>query len=117
MVRHARGPHVELEDQLCVFSGAAGERSPDRMDSLVWSLSPFLDHDFNLTGKPRPPGVRRWAAAAELERMTADPATRFRTRPGGYDPDRDERDAWSADSFAPRDDDGRPERPNVRAWH
>ena len=118
MVRHARGPHVELEDQLCVFSGAAGERSPDRMDSLVWSLSPFLDHDFNLTGRPRPPGPRRWAVSAELEAMTADPAARMRQRTGGYDPDRDERgDGWnSPESWAPQDDDGRPERPNVRAW-
>jgi phage terminase large subunit-like protein len=29
----------ELEDQLCSYTGAAGESSPDRLDALVWGLS------------------------------------------------------------------------------
>jgi predicted phage terminase large subunit-like protein len=119
IVRHANGPHVDLEDQLCVFSGAAGERSPDRMDSLVWSLSPFLDHDFDLSGRPRAPGVRRWAVAADLENLTRDPT---RKRPERMTPreldDQQERDrSWGLDSFAPQDDDRRPGRSNVHAWH
>lgn len=33
------GPHDVLEDQLCSFSGAPGEPSPDRLDALVWALT------------------------------------------------------------------------------
>lgn len=40
---HALG---ELEDQMSMFSGAAGEKSPDRLDSLVWALTPFLGYPF-----------------------------------------------------------------------
>lgn len=29
----------ELEDQLCSYTGAPGEDSPDRLDALVWALS------------------------------------------------------------------------------
>jgi phage terminase large subunit-like protein len=32
-------PHPELEDQMCSYTGAAGEESPDRLDALVWGLS------------------------------------------------------------------------------
>jgi hypothetical protein len=113
IIHHARGPHVELEDQLVTFTGAAGERSPDRLDSAVWAVSPFLDHDFDLSASRRPPGPRQWAVHGELERMTQDPAARMRARPGQ---DYDREDNWSADSFAPQADDGRPDRPNVRSW-
>ena len=113
IVRHARGPHVELEDQMVTFTGAAGERSPDRLDSAVWAISPFLDHDFDLPASRRPAGPRRWAVSEDLERLTED---RSRRRPGGPD-DRDRRDGWdSPDAWAPQDDDGRPDRPNVRTW-
>jgi phage terminase large subunit-like protein len=36
-VRHA-GVFRELEDEMCAF-GAAGERSPDRVDALVWAVT------------------------------------------------------------------------------
>lgn len=113
IIRHARGPHVELEDQLVTFTGAAGERSPDRLDSAVWACSPFLDHDFDVSASRRPPGPRHWAVHDELERMTQDPSARMRARLGQ---DYDREDNWSADSFAPQADDGRPDRPNVRSW-
>ena len=112
IISHARGPHVELEDQMVTFTGAVGERSPDRLDSMVWACSPFLDHDFDLSASRRPPGPRRWAVHDELERMGQDPAARMRARLGDYARE----DNWSPDSWAPQDDDGRPERPNVRAW-
>jgi len=32
-------PYPELEDQMCSYTGAAGEESPDRLDALVWGLS------------------------------------------------------------------------------
>src|ERR1017187_3620257 len=37
VVRHL-GPFVDLEDQMATFTGAARERSPDRLDSCVWSM-------------------------------------------------------------------------------
>lgn len=36
----------ELEDQMCSFTAAAGEKSPDRLDSLVWAITPFLNYSF-----------------------------------------------------------------------
>src|SRR3989304_2541320 len=32
-------PFPDLEDQLCSYSGAPGEESPDRLDALVWGLA------------------------------------------------------------------------------
>jgi phage terminase large subunit-like protein len=46
LVRHA-GVFRELEDELCAF-GAEGERSPDRVDALVWAVA-------SLTRKPGAP--------------------------------------------------------------
>lgn len=31
-----------LEDQMCSFTGEAGEASPDRVDALVWGLTELL---------------------------------------------------------------------------
>lgn len=44
-VRHV-GVHELLEDQMCNWTGAPGEQSPDRLDSLVWSLVPFMEASF-----------------------------------------------------------------------
>lgn len=41
---HFVGSHPEVEDQLCSWVGAAGEKSPDRMDALVWAVTKFLRH-------------------------------------------------------------------------
>jgi phage terminase large subunit-like protein len=120
VVRHVNGPHVELEDQLVTFTGAAGERSPDRLDSLVWACTPFLDHDFDFSGIPHVPGGRRYALSDELDAMTRDPADRYRRRSAApqqrTEPHAGRRGGWDTDSFAPADDDGRPARPNVHAW-
>jgi phage terminase large subunit-like protein len=113
VVRHVNGPHVDLEDQMVTFVGGPGERSPDRLDSLVWSITPHLNRDFDFSGRPRPPGVRKYAAAADLESAGRDPRARRMTPHMREQAERRE-DSWSLDSFAPQDD--RPRRPNVRAW-
>jgi predicted phage terminase large subunit-like protein len=108
VVRHVRPPgaaddHLtELEDQLVTFTGAAGERSPDRLDSLTWALSPYKDRSF--TGSPLArPVPRPWAAQREMGRLyggslpaaaPARPLVRNPARAG----------SWDLDSFAPRDD-------------
>ena len=51
----------ELEDQMCSFTGASDEKSPDRLDSLVWAIFPFLHHSFGKTG-PHKPRVHNWNA-------------------------------------------------------
>ena len=35
-------PYPELEDQMCSYTGAPGEDSPDRMDALVWALTEIM---------------------------------------------------------------------------
>lgn len=35
-------PFPELEDQMCSYTGAPGEESPDRMDALVWALTEVM---------------------------------------------------------------------------
>ncbi len=41
---HFIGQHPEVEDQLTTWIGAAGEKSPDRMDAVVWGVTHFLRH-------------------------------------------------------------------------
>lgn len=50
----------ELEDQMCSFTAAVGEKSPDRLDSLVWAIFPFLNYSFGNPGYKRPKS-RDWA--------------------------------------------------------
>ena len=38
-VHHVGGNLKELEDELTGYTGAPGEKSPDRLDALVWALS------------------------------------------------------------------------------
>ena len=38
-VHHVGGNLKELEDELTSFTGAPGEKSPDRLDALVWGLT------------------------------------------------------------------------------
>lgn len=123
VVRHAGGPFVELEDQQCSFTGSAGERSPDRLDSLVFSLHPFLNASFGPPGKP---GVRKWAGSQELDAIAATEDSQMRRRlrgahGGAYNGQETPPDApWDLDGFGPQDDEqAHPEngrRGNVRAW-
>jgi phage terminase large subunit-like protein len=39
---HHVGSFPELEDEMCGWSPQAGEKSPDRMDALVWAVTDLL---------------------------------------------------------------------------
>lgn len=113
---------VELEDQMVTFTGAAGERSPDRLDSLTWGATPFLNASF---GPPGQAGVRKWAGSAELDAVGQTEDSQMRRRlagaHGGAFSQRDtpEDAPWDLDGFSPSDDEqARPggRRNNVRAW-
>jgi phage terminase large subunit-like protein len=115
VVRHAGGPFVELEDQQCSFTGSQGERSPDRLDSLVFALHPFLNASFGLLGAA---SIRKWAGQVELDDMGTGEETKaarrmreIAGRAGGT-----EDSPWDLDGFGPQDEgDARP-RNNVRTW-
>jgi len=140
LVRHCRMPDgfgpdgqpqyagmIDLEDQMVTFLGAQGERSPDRLDSLVWALDPFKQVSF---GPPVPAGKREWAreegelldaAGGDLD-MPRDPQRRTRAderlasaHGGLFDRGGD----WGLDDFEPRDDQPPPgaRRPGkVHSW-
>ena len=101
---------------MVTFVGSPGERSPDRLDSLVWACTPFLDYDFDFSGKPRVTGARNWASSADLDAIGRDRTARARERLTRPDQQSQRRsDPWDEDSFAPQDD-PRPTRRNVRSW-
>lgn len=126
---------TELEDQMCTFTGAKDEKSPDRLDSLVWACHPFLEMTFGPVERAH---VAKWARnggeladAVPLERERGvDPIA-------APDPEDDRvavprgvrrmqlQQAAAADGFGdldawgPRDPDDAPEhgrRDNVRSW-
>ena len=118
---------VDLEDQMCSFTGAQGERSPDRLDSLVWACHPYLTTWF---GPPVPAGKREWSQADDLDTGTdlTDRLPEFARRKddtrarkrlaeahgGAYDAEQD----WGLDTFAPQEQ-KTPEpgtSPNRRDW-
>jgi phage terminase large subunit-like protein len=107
----------ELEDQMATFTGATGERSPDRLDSLVWAVTPYLRHTF---GPPGRHGPRDWAFMTEVNQWTRPPGAQLARRlagahGGAYAGER----KWSLDDFAPADDDQATRqgpRANVKAW-
>ncbi len=43
---HHIGHHPVLEDQMTSFTGASGERSPDRLDALVWVVTELIGYGF-----------------------------------------------------------------------
>ena len=117
----------ELEDQMCSFTGAAGERSPDRLDSLVWGCHLFLDAWY---GPPVKGGKREWIRSDVLDTgvpvdgaladvTAAAPRRRADQRlseahGGAYD-----QSVWANEDFAPQDDEqDRPSKgsANVRQW-
>jgi phage terminase large subunit-like protein len=107
----------ELEDAMATFTGAAGEKSPDRLDSLVWGASKFLRETW---GPPGAPGVRKWASSQAL----ADTVSTEEARGHRKMRDVQERavkgieDApWDLDGFGPQDDSETPARHNnVKQW-
>jgi phage terminase large subunit-like protein len=120
VVRHVNGPFVELEDQMCTFTGASNERSPDRLDSLVWSATPLLDAASGFGTRTRPNTARPYAIQSVLDSMTTSQEDRIRRRltstkaPEGYSDDR--RHDWTIESFAPQDDTSYRARPRVRLY-
>lgn len=43
-VIHHVGDHPDLEDQMCNFTGAKGEASPDRLDAMVWGVRHLMGY-------------------------------------------------------------------------
>jgi phage terminase large subunit-like protein len=106
----------ELEDCMATFTGGAGEKSPDRLDSLVWAASKFLRETF---GAPGAPGVRQWAGAQNLSEMGVSEETKAHRRMreiAGRGTEGLEDAPWDLDGFAPGDEQDRPTRGNVRSW-
>ena len=102
---------------MCCFVGAARDRSPDRLDSLTWSCTPFLNYDLGFPD-PYKLGAKRWAQSRELDAM-AGSQTLFRRRviAGNYGENTTRQPgAWDLDTFAPQDDTGQGSRPNVKQW-
>lgn len=58
---HFVGSHAEVEDQLCSWVGAAGEKSPDRMDAVVWGVTHFLGHTLEAPDENDPDGAYAYA--------------------------------------------------------
>jgi len=52
LVRHA-GKFEALEEEMCSYTGATGEKSPDRLDALVWAVGELM------LRPSRHPGLRR----------------------------------------------------------
>jgi phage terminase large subunit-like protein len=106
----------ELEDCMATFTGGAGEKSPDRLDSLVWAAHRFLRETFGIPGSP---GVRKWAGAQQLDDMGVNDETKahrrmreIQGRAAGVPEDA----PWDLDGFGPQDEPERPTRGNVRSW-
>jgi phage terminase large subunit-like protein len=113
VTRHChREGMIELEDQMATFTGAQGEKSPDRLDSLVWALSGYLNTDF---GRPVSATYRKWALAEGLELIGKDQWQVLRERRlasahGGMYGDQ----GWDLDSFAPGADEEDQDAPAQR---
>jgi phage terminase large subunit-like protein len=113
----------ELEDQMATFTGAAGERSPDRLDSLVWAASPLLRTSF---GAPVPAKAAHYQQSDEeaeypgIDKMTADTGRTSAERKMREIHDRARGQSWEVDTFAPQVPDGDGDRPpasgNVHKW-
>lgn len=107
ITHHDTTRFTELEDQMATFTGAQGERSPDRLDSLVWGCHFFLDASYG----PLQPALRaEWAAKKDLDTEwgpdPAEPAagqTRAQRRLAEAHGDAYRGD-WSDAGFAPQDD-------------
>jgi phage terminase large subunit-like protein len=112
---------VDLEDQMATFTGAQGERSPDRLDSLVWAGTKFLPVVF---GQPQGTPAHKWAVAKELEDIGTGPEQRMLRRRlrGAHGGAYREQRGWELDDFAPSDADAAEMLPGrlqdaVHDWH
>lgn len=71
--RHV-GVFADLEDQMSNFTGAPGELSPDRLDSLVWAASEFTGLTF---GPPADPWGEQGAVPYREKRLGNDGAVPY----------------------------------------
>lgn len=62
---HFVGNHGEVEDQLTTWTGAKGEKSPDRMDALVWAVTYFLRHTLAVPDETEDAGAYSYAQQAD----------------------------------------------------
>lgn len=86
----------ELEDQMCAFTGAVDEKSPDRLDSLVWAVTPFLSVSFGQKSK-HTSRVHKWNADVP-EPKANDSASKGRhsyTRPPEFEDPTAEGPEWN----------------------
>jgi predicted phage terminase large subunit-like protein len=97
----------ELEDQMCSFTGAADEKSPDRLDSLVWAIFPFLNYTFGNTSK-HTTRVRKWAGNVPEPRPLEKPLTSRRSHSTRPEPERE--GPWESPEIV------QPDRPHTRHW-
>ena len=67
---HHVGTFAELEDQQCSWSGLGNERSPDRMDAVVWAAMEFETVSF---GPIKPVVAIPWAGSPGLARSVSRP--------------------------------------------
>lgn len=71
---HHVGIHADLEDQMATFTGKPKEKSPDRMDALVWALSQFAEDPLALTAaEAEGPDASDVVAAATPGRLKTPP--------------------------------------------
>lgn len=101
----------ELEDQMCSFTGAVDEKSPDRLDSLVWACTPFLNYSFG-KGSTHRVRVRSWDV-----QMPEAETSKKKHRHNYTDPYADQRidadgdrDLWEPPEVIPM------KRSRVRGW-
>lgn len=69
---HFVGQHPEVEDQLTSWIGAAGEKSPDRMDAVVWGVSHFLRHTLAATDTDGEDGAYDYAQPGRRDAWSDD---------------------------------------------
>jgi phage terminase large subunit-like protein len=108
----------ELEDQMVTFTGATKERSPDRLDSLVWGCDPFKGMTMGKPVHAKPvkyaqdDAEKDYPAIEELTAPDRESQARKRRKPlpaqNGVNPD----PAWALEDFAPKDPDDLPGQPS-----
>jgi hypothetical protein len=106
---------------MATFTGAARERSPDRLDSLVWSCDRLLRQNFGATVPAKfarylpDPEVKDLPDIGELTREDPQVPGAVRRLASTHGIKAGE---WGLEDFEPRNPDEVPqESPNIHRWH
>jgi hypothetical protein len=97
----------ELEDQMVTFTGAQGERSPDRLDSLVWACHPFLKMTMGAPERTRvikyaqSDAEAEWPGIEELTSTEGKRTGRDRRLAAVHNGAYAQGNSWDLDAFAP----------------